>query len=305
MRLTKTYSGRKPLAKAVLFELFSGSGRLSDLAEGRHGGGHPDIVRVIAVDKDPRAKPDLVADLSTSRGLDLVEAQMRKAVEEGYLVIVHMSPPCTEYSMSKTTAPRQLTSANALVRRVLDLVMKYAVAWTLENPGTNHRASLWKQQGFPELEDPVTVDYCQLGYPIRKITSVGLSSKRHMKRRFERRDGTPKYRCDKRGCPMCVKTSTGAYRHMGHFANIRGSERSAMPYEFCVLLIKVLVEEALRVRQAYIDRHDDLLKHDEFEVERVLDHGEDDLYLVKWVGYEETTWENLPRDHPSVVEFWR
>ena len=40
----------------------------------------------------------------------------------GFFNVIWASPPCTEYSRAKTTAPRDIEGANAVVQRTLDIL---------------------------------------------------------------------------------------------------------------------------------------------------------------------------------------
>ena len=86
---------------------------------------------------------------------------------------IHASPPCTEYSIAKTRAPRDLDTANSIAghaRRIIDDQLKRhpTLAYTIENPATG----LLKTQPPVEGLEWVDVDYCCFGYPYRKATRI-------------------------------------------------------------------------------------------------------------------------------------
>ena len=82
---------------------------------------------------------------------------------------VWASPPCTEYSLAKTTGARRLAEANEVVKRTLEILAYLSpTAWILENPQTG----LLKRQAFMDQFPYVDVDYCRYGMPYRKRTRL-------------------------------------------------------------------------------------------------------------------------------------
>ena len=79
------------------------------------------------------------------------------------------SPPCTEYSIAKTTGPRKIAEANRVVRRTLE-VIEYLDPqhYVIENPQTGHL----KRQSFMAGIPYADVDYCRYGMPYRKRTRL-------------------------------------------------------------------------------------------------------------------------------------
>lgn len=76
---------------------------------------------------------------------------------------VHASPPCTMYSLARTTArtPRDLEGADALVRRTLEIIDYFwqrnpNLIWTLENPQTGLLKTREVVAGLPFVD----ADYC-------------------------------------------------------------------------------------------------------------------------------------------------
>ena len=55
----------------------------------------------------------------------------------GHFDYIHASPPCVEYSVAKTTAPRNLELADTIVKKTLEIINYLQPKnFTLENPYT-------------------------------------------------------------------------------------------------------------------------------------------------------------------------
>ena len=105
--------------------------------------------QVISLDFLPKNNPDIVSDL-----LEWDYTQYRP----GYFKIIAASVPCAEYSVAKTTAPRDFSRPDALVCRVLEIVNYFQPkTWWIENPQTGHLKEKPMMKNIPYVD----VDYCQ------------------------------------------------------------------------------------------------------------------------------------------------
>ena len=79
------------------------------------------------------------------------------------------SPPCTEYSIAKTTSKRDIPSANKIVQKTLKIIDYLKPNYfVIENPQTGYL----KNQAFMQGRHYVDIDYCKYGMPYRKRTRL-------------------------------------------------------------------------------------------------------------------------------------
>lgn len=119
--------------------------------------------KIVTLDIDSKHAPTLLADVNHWR--------FRKDVfPSGYFDIIWASPPCTEYSVAKTTGVRDLTAADRIVksvRRIIDYFQPKA--WFIENP----HALLHVRRIMADIDHlRTTCTYCQYGASYRKETDV-------------------------------------------------------------------------------------------------------------------------------------
>ena len=101
----------------------------------------------------------------------------------GYFRVIAAGVPCAEYSLAKSTAPREFFKADALVVRVLDIVSYFSPKiWWIENPRTVLLKSRTMMMNIPFVD----IDYCQFsdwGYqkPTRFWGSPNLGRLAHKK----------------------------------------------------------------------------------------------------------------------------
>ena len=87
----------------------------------------------------------------------------------GYFDFVWASPPCTEYSIAKSTGVRKIDEANNIVLKTLEIIDYFKPKhWVLENPQTVYL----KIQEFMLGLGFVDVDYCKYGFDYRKRTRL-------------------------------------------------------------------------------------------------------------------------------------
>ena len=68
-----------------------------------------------------------------------------KEFDKGHFDFIWASPPCTEYSVAKSTGERNIEYANRIVLKTLDIIDYFNIScWVIENPQTG----LLKMQPF-------------------------------------------------------------------------------------------------------------------------------------------------------------
>ena len=79
------------------------------------------------------------------------------------------SPPCTEYSIAKTTGVRKIEEANKIVKKTIEIIEYFKPTWwVIENPQTGYL----KKQEFMKDFEYKDVDYCKYGTKYRKRTRL-------------------------------------------------------------------------------------------------------------------------------------
>ena len=100
-----------------MLDLFSGTGSVAKVAR-RQGWG------TVTLDRD------LPADLQTD-----IKDWDCTSFHEKFFDFVWASPPCTEYSRAKTTAPRDIEGVNNIAERTLKIISFLKPEfWVIENP---------------------------------------------------------------------------------------------------------------------------------------------------------------------------
>ena len=92
-----------------------------------------------------------------------------RAYEPKSFDFIWASPPCTEYSIAKTTGVRNIEQANPVSQRTIDIIIdldpKY---WVIENPQTGKLKNQDFMNGLPFND----IDSCKYGMPYRKRTRL-------------------------------------------------------------------------------------------------------------------------------------
>jgi site-specific DNA-cytosine methylase len=134
-----------------LLDLFSGTGSIGSVAKELG-------YEVISLDKDVEA--DIKCNI-----LDWDY----KIYPHKYFDVIWASPPCTEYSIAKTTGIRDIEGSNKIVQRTLDILEYYEPKyWIIENPQTGMLKDQLCMYGVPFKD----FDYCKYGMPYRKRTRL-------------------------------------------------------------------------------------------------------------------------------------
>ena len=135
----------------MFLDLFSGSGSVGEVAKELG-------YTVISLDRDMEAEIQI----------DIMDWDCRD-FPKGFFDVIWASPPCTEYSRAKTTAPRDIEGANEVVQTTLDILEYFEPKfWILENPQTGLLKDQLMMWGLPFKD----IDYCKYGMPYRKRTRI-------------------------------------------------------------------------------------------------------------------------------------
>jgi hypothetical protein len=136
-----------------MLDLFSGTGSVSKVFKDKGW-------QVVTLDRD------LPADIQTN-----ILCWNYTNLPVGHFDFIWASPPCTHYSVARTTAktPRDISGSNLLVQRALDIIDYFQPKfWCLENPATGYL----KDQPVVEHLPFQDVDYCKYGFNYRKRTRI-------------------------------------------------------------------------------------------------------------------------------------
>jgi site-specific DNA-cytosine methylase len=136
-----------------MLDLFSGTGSVSKVFKEKGW-------EVLTLDRD------LPADIQTN-----ILCWNFKELPVGHFDFIWASPPCTHFSVARTTAktPRDIDGSNLLVQRALDIIDYFQPRfWCLENPATGYL----KEQPVVEHLPFKDVDYCKYGFKYRKRTRI-------------------------------------------------------------------------------------------------------------------------------------
>jgi ADP-ribose pyrophosphatase YjhB (NUDIX family) len=120
---------------------------------------------IMNIDIDPKA-PNAVH-------MNILDFEF-KNFKKRHFDVIWASPPCTEYSKAKTTAPRDLDTADAIGKRVIEIIDHLDPhEFFIENPEGNPGYCL-KDRAFMQKMEKYrsTTSYCLFGSEFRKNTEI-------------------------------------------------------------------------------------------------------------------------------------
>jgi hypothetical protein len=221
-----------------ILELFSGTQSVGKAFRAR---GH----EVVSLDLDRKTNPDHCMDI---RDFDYKNPSL------GNFDVIWASPPCTEYSIARTTAktPRNFALADSLVKRTLDVIAFYLQHrelkyYFVENPQTGFLKSR-PVMVLPWFKD---LDYCQYGKLYRKPTRIWTNCSHWQ----------PRPRCCKKTCHAVVdgRHKQTAQRRLGwnqktcalleHDVPTKLSELHALPEALCEEIVLACESDPGRVHR--------------------------------------------------------
>ena len=136
----------------IMLDLFSGTGSVGSIFKNAGW-------EVVSLDRD----------LPAVHRTDVLDWNYKEAYRPKHFHFIWASPPCTEYSIAKTVGVRNLSAANGIVKRTLDIIRYFEpMFYVIENPQTG----LLRKQSFMEGLPFRDVDYCKYGMAYRKRTRL-------------------------------------------------------------------------------------------------------------------------------------
>jgi len=162
LKLRPNEEGKLVLKKRVkVLELFCGENHSGSRAI-RELIANPEKLDIITVDINSKCNPTIVADIRDWNPLSVLRP--------GEVTFMWCSPPCPDYSPAKTTAPRDLKTADEIAKATIRLILLLKPeAWVIENP-----TGLLRTREFmiPFLRFLKPTSYCKFKFKYRKDTDV-------------------------------------------------------------------------------------------------------------------------------------
>ena len=218
--------------KLVFVELFKGTGSMSKIASimGNFKEGN-----IITVDIDDTCDATYTCDIRNCKDL---EKCLDSFMKQGYIIIMHASPPCQHFSKAKTIGTRNIDEAMSLVEAAVNLMEKYSVLWVIENPSSG-KHSLWMQpyslETFKYKHD---FDYCAYGSLCQKRTCFAASLQ---ELQFNARKCPGKL--DRSCLSTYLRPHSGCYGHI-EWDKYKKDIRMSIPEQLCLSVLSVLIEHA-------------------------------------------------------------
>ena len=126
-----------------MLDLFSGTGKVEKIFQNEG-------FDVISVDVDPR--------WGSTHMVNILEWDYKSVYPSGWFEVIFATPPCDQFSCANVSGKRNLSWADKLVCKVLEIVEYFKPnQWFLENP----RRGLLKDRPYMAGIPHVDVDYCQ------------------------------------------------------------------------------------------------------------------------------------------------
>ena len=206
-----------------LLELFSGTGSVGKVF--REAGW-----RVTSVDCEAKFDPTICCDVLA----------LEPSMIEGPVDLIWALPPCTHYSIARTTAktPRDLEGSDRLVRKVLDLADQLFSHYLMENPHSGFLKVRNVVSGIPYR----TVDYCmyhddRFSHQARKRTAIWTDT-----------DWFPERPLCRKNCGGCVG---GRHTDLAQRGPSKTNPTSRHTLEELYAIPPLLVEDILRWTQRW------------------------------------------------------
>jgi hypothetical protein len=137
----------------LLLELFSGTGSIGKAFKELGW-------EVVSLDCNPKANATITCDI--------LDWEPPPGLKPDH---VHASPPCTEYSIAKTTGLRDLELADRIARKTLDIIADLRPrTFTIENPWTGMMKGREFMRDLNHQMQVVT--YCRYGLQYKKSTAI-------------------------------------------------------------------------------------------------------------------------------------
>ena len=193
------------------------------------------VIDVITVDSDPGCDPTVVCKIGNRLDEEELRALLNERTQDKPLVLFHMSPPCTDFSVANPNRPAVPTEALRIVKAAIAIADEYAHAWVLENP---QGGSLWNDTIVPRRLDALRdhrrdVSYCMYGALYRKNTRLAFCGP--VPASFAA------LYCRGNTCQACHSG-----RHVQTVPDLPLNERISMPKQLCVQMVITLYNMAHR-----------------------------------------------------------